>query len=147
MRRLARFDAAIAAFRAARASAAPPVIETFDLRRAGARLREVARAAPGGALVLAYQTLVLEYLRPDERAEYLGGMRELVSTSPPRSVLWVELEMTWDGENATGARVTAHARAEDGRVADLVLARCGYHPIAVEPDRGAVARFESLFST
>jgi len=144
-RRLARFEAAIAAFRAARRSAAPPVLEVADLRGAGERLRAVARAAPADALVVAYQTLVREYLAPAHRTEYVAAMRDFLASSPPRSALWVELEMMWEGSVPKDSILEAHARGKDGRVADFDLARCGYHPVAIAPNASDVAALEALF--
>lgn len=145
MRRLARFDAAVAAFREASRSPAPPSVETGDLRSAGRRLRAVAGASPRGTLVLAYQTLVREYLPPAVRAEYLEGVRSFLEDAPPGSALWVELEMTWDGDVPRDALLTAHAKGRDGRVVELGLGRCGYHPVAVSVDRAAAAALARVF--
>ncbi len=140
--RSTRLERALAAFRAARAGAAPPVIETIEARAMPDRLRDLAAGAEsggGGAVWLAYQSLVREYLGPS-REPYLDGMRHWLASMPPGRALWIELEDPPHG--ATRERPTAilgHVRGPDGSVVDLVLGRCEYHPVEVAPEPEAVA--------
>jgi hypothetical protein len=118
--RLERLAAALAAFRRA-----PIPLETMSVVDAPARI-ERALAAHPEARVLAYQTVVRDYLPNDVRAAYERGMRVL-----PARALWIELELGGAGTSpALTCSITAH---EAGEV--RLLGHCGYHPSAV-----AVAR-------
>jgi hypothetical protein len=127
--RLERLQAAIAAMRRA-----PVPLETLFVRHAPARIERLLEEHPG-ALVLAYQSLVRDYLEPEERELYERGMRSL----PPRA-LWLELELQPDGATPTlPCALIAHAAGER-----LVLARCNYHPSGVAVDEAAANRLTSL---
>ena len=137
--RLANLEAALAAFRAGMAGDAPPEIAALDAREMPARLLELAAADRSGALWLAYQTLVREYLGPS-REPYLDGMRRWLSAMPPGRALWIELEDPPHGATRERpAALLAHLRRPDGVMLDLVLARCQYHPTEVAPEPDAVA--------
>jgi hypothetical protein len=136
--RLARLDRALAAFRAAASRAAPPSIETIDARDMPARLMELG-GDDGGALWLAYQSSVREYLGP-ARQPYLEGMRRWLRSRPPGSALWIELEDPPHGATrAWPAALNAHVVRPDGDLLEVVLARCEYHPAVVAPEADAVA--------
>ena len=136
-----RLHAAIAAFRAARIRPDAPVLVPIAAANVPQRLDLLSEAEPG-ALVLAYQTVVRDYLEPEERAEYETGMRAWLGTHPPGRSLWVELEHA-GGEPLMGALV-AHVRAPMGDVRSVELARCGLHPVVLRRHPGAEAELRAL---
>lgn len=108
--RLDRLDEAIAAFRAA-----PPRIEALDLVEVPGRLAKI--SGP----VLVYQTLVRDYLSPEDGRTYTAFMEAWVRGASGR--VWIELEYVDGGDpcgiirhDASGVRV---------------IAACGYHPTAI----------------
>jgi hypothetical protein len=137
-----RLDQALAAFRAARLRPDGPVLLPIAASNVPARL-DVLSAAENGALVLAYQTVVRDFLEPREREEYEAGMRDWLGTHPPGRALWVELEPAPDGAGLRGA-IVAHARAPWGELRHLELARCGLHPVELEVDDAAEAELREL---
>lgn len=144
--RLERLDAGIAAFRAARTRPDGPVLVPVAATAVPARLDSLS-AAERRAVVLAYQTVMRDYLSPADRAEYAEGMRDWLASHPPGQAVWVELE---SAEEEAGpdhpASIVAHVRGGDGRVRDLELARCGYHPRKLWPRREAVAELAALLA-
>jgi hypothetical protein len=136
-----RLDAAIAAFRAARIRPDGPVLLPVAAPNVPQRLDLLSEAEPD-ALVLAYQTVVRDYLEPDDRAEYETGMRAWLGTHPAGRALWVELEPA-GGEELEGTLV-AHARSPMGDVRTVELARCGLHPIELRRRPGAEAELRAL---
>jgi hypothetical protein len=137
-----RLEAALAAFRAARVRPDGPVLVPIAASNVPARL-DLLSAAENGALVLAYQTVVRDFLEPREREEYEAGMRNWLGTHPAGGALWVELEPLRDGADLRGA-IRAHVRAPGGALRDLELARCGLHPVDLEVDPAAEAELRSL---
>ena len=132
--RLARLRAAIAAARRT-----PPRLEMMLLRDAPARIARVVDDHPE-ALVLAYQSIVRDYLGAEERRAYEADLAALVAARGPARLLWLELEIGGQGFSpALPCEITAHAGAEV-----LTLARCGYHPTTVAVDAQAIARFRVL---
>lgn len=141
--RLARLEAAIAAFRAARPRPDGPVLTPLSAAAVPARL-DLLSTADRGALVLAYQTVMRDFLSPENRTEYEGGMRSWLATQPHGQALWVELEAADHAAGPdAGAELVAHLRSGSGRVEDLVLARCGFHPRRIVRDLDAVERFRA----
>jgi hypothetical protein len=102
-------------------------------------------AAQTTALVLAYQTVLRDYLEPSERAAYESGMRDWIRSHPPGKAVWVELEAA-DGEDRspTPGALVAHARAPWGDLLDLELARCTMHPLLLDVDRRAAEELRTL---
>jgi hypothetical protein len=142
--RAARLEAALAAFRAARPRPDAPVLVPLAARAAPARL-DLLSEIDRGALVLAYQTVMRDFLEPEERTEYEAGMRNWVATHPPGDALWVELEGAPDAtDREHAAAIVAHVRAPDGRVRRLELARCGFHPTRLAVDRRAEGELRAL---
>jgi hypothetical protein len=137
-----RLAAAIEAFRAARLRPDAPVLAPVAAANVPQRL-DVLSAAEPAALVLAYQTIVRDYLEPDERVEYEAGMRAWIGTHPPGQALWIELEKVRNG-GETPAAIVAHVRAPLGDLRTLELARCSYHPSAIARRRGADAELRAL---
>jgi len=144
--RAARLEASIAAFRTAHVRPDGPVLAPVAARNVPARL-DVLSAAQRGTLVLAYQTIVRDYLDAAERAEYAEGMRGWLAAQPPGDALWVELEPVEGGPEELGASIVAHARSPDaGAVVTLELARCGYHPRLVVPRPAEVEALRGLLA-
>lgn len=125
--RIDRLERAIAAFRSD-----PAVLVTGDVTDAPRALRAI--SAP---VVLAFQTLVRDYLAPATRTAYEQGMREWLSDTP--RALWVELEMD-PADPDHRVPIAAHVRDET-----IVLARTSYHPTVLAVDEAAVTRFAAMF--
>ena len=136
-----RLEAALAAFAAMRTRPDAPLLAPASAGSAPARLAALSAAHPG-ALVIAYQTLLRDYLPPDERAEYVEGMRAWIAAQPPGQALWMELELA-PGDGELPCTLTAHVRAPRGGVRTLVPARCGYHPTVLRPDPTAVLELQA----
>lgn len=144
--RLARLEAALAAFRAARPRPDAPVLTPISADHVPERLTVLAAHA-GEALVLAYQTVVRDYLAPDALREYEAGMQGWVATQRPGQALWIELEgsaAAREDDPERAATLTAHVRAPDGEPRTLELARTSFHPERLFPDRAAVAELRGL---
>jgi hypothetical protein len=133
-----RLDTALEAFHAARVRPDAPVIVPVSASSVPARL-DLLSGAESHALVLAYQTVMRDYLEPAERAAYEAGMRGWLGAHPSGRALWMELEPVErePGGGPPGALV-AHVRAPWGELRDLELARCGLHPLRLEVRRRAV---------
>lgn len=142
--RLERLERAVEAFRAARPRPDAPVLVPIAARDVPARLELLAEANPG-ALVLAFQTVMRDYVEPEERAEYEGGMRGWLAARPPGAALWVTLEGA-EGAGPDGdAAIVATVRAPWGEVRALELARCAWHPTrVVRRPEGVAALREAL---
>jgi hypothetical protein len=137
-----RLDAAIEAFRVARVRPDAPTLVPVGAANVPQRLDLLSAAMPG-TLVLAFQTLVRDYLDPDERDELQGGMRAWLGTHPPGRTLWVELEKE-EGEDGDAALLVAHVRAPLGDLRAIPLARCGVHPVRIERLREGEAELRGL---
>jgi hypothetical protein len=141
--REARLLAAIDAFRAARTRPDAPVLVPIAAPNVPSRL-DLLSASDRGALVIATQTVVRDYLDPADRAEYERGMREWLATHPAGAALWVELEAT--DEAAKEAALTVHLRAPGGAVRAIELGRTGMHPVRVRRDPAAEAELRMLLA-
>jgi hypothetical protein len=138
-----RLDAAISAFRAARLRPDAPVLVPVAAANVPQRLDLLSAAEPD-ALVLAYQTIVRDYLEPAEREEYEAGMRAWLGTHPPGSALWAELERAPRPEpDGLPAALVVHVRAPLGDLRTLELARCGFHPRVLRRRSAAEAELAS----
>ncbi len=137
-----RFDAALAAFHAARVRPDAPVLVPIAASSVPARLNLLS-AAEASALVLAYQTVMRDYLEPAEREDYEEGMLEWLATHPAGRALWVELEPLSE-EPGLPAALIAHVRAPWGELRSVLLARCGLHPRRLHVRHGAVAELKAL---
>lgn len=135
--RLQRLDAALAAFREARARGQRVELLRRDATAAPAYVRNVAAAAPPDTLTIVYQTMMSGYLDATARSAFEDGLDRLVVSSPPRSVLWVDLEVTGPATSPRPAELWVHARAGDQRVR-LMLGTTGYHPAEVSVRQDAV---------
>jgi hypothetical protein len=141
-RRLARLEQAIEAFKA-RPVADIPLLEARPLGSAAARLDSL----PDDTLVLCVQTIVRDYLAPDERKRYEHGMRELLLRRPPRSAVMVELELDPANVKISERSATIIVRFADrrGRLHELLLARTHPHPRQLFTNRKSVEAFTAAF--
>jgi hypothetical protein len=136
--REARLDAAISAFGSLQGRPDAPTVHR-------ARAGEVPGLLPrgeDGRLALVYQTIVRDYLPPDEWAAYRSGLERWLADRPAGSALWVELEVT-EAARSGGppAAITAHVSTSAGLRA-LVLAHCEPHPRRLHVHRDAVETLE-----
>jgi hypothetical protein len=132
-----RLEAALAAFHAARVRPDAPVIVPVGAESIPARL-DLLSGAEMHALVLAYQTVVRDFLEPGERAAYEAGMRGWLAAHPPGRAVWVELEPVPEGVPGPLGALVAHVRAPWGELRDLELARCTLHPLRLDVRRHEV---------
>jgi hypothetical protein len=141
--RLARLNDAVAAFRALATDPAPPRLEVADLADVPAHLERLGRDAPPRSVLLAYQTVVRDYLPEAIKTRYLEAMTGWVAaevTGGPRR-LWVELEVAPSGweDPAMPMALDVHLAEGAGGTRRLTLARCSYHPDRLAIDPAAVA--------
>jgi len=148
--RLARLDRAIGIFLQASSGTNPPRLHIADVADIPARLARRAAELPADTLLLAYQTVMRDYLPEPRQKRYLTEMNAWVAAEAaggPRRI-WIELEAGPPADpQAPPMVLTAHvstgAAAEGARA--IPLARCGYHPDRLMLDAGGVAAFvESL---
>ncbi len=144
--RLERLAAAIDAFRAPASGPTAPRLEVADLVDVPARLQRLAQAATPETVLLAYQTVVRDYLADAPKGRYLDGMTSWVAAEAaggPRRI-WIELEAAsdaWKDPGGLPMSLDAHLVDGTGGVATLTLAHCSYHPDRLAPDPAAVAAF------
>jgi len=157
--RLERLDLGIAAFQRAVASGGPgaPRIELAGIEDVPAPLEQAASRLPPEAVLIAYQSVVRDYLPVAARERHLQAMQAWMAGAAGATRVFVELELAPDGAAQLASiagqpipmLVTAHV-ADDvaapgpRAVRTLILARCGYHPTLVVPDDDAVATFARL---
>jgi hypothetical protein len=145
--RLERLDRAIASFRAAAGGPKPPRLQISDAADVPARIEQQARELPAETLLLAYQTVMRDYLPADVQRRYLAAMTAWISAGAaggPRRI-WIELEVasgTLADARDLPMALTAHLADGPTSVRALTLARCSYHPDRLAPDLAAVASFE-----
>lgn len=145
--RLGRLERAVSAFVAPRADRAPePRLEIADLTAVPTRLEELARDAAPETLLLAYQTVVRDYLPDVVKAAYLEGMTRWVASAPAAGParVWLELESVadaWKNSNELPMAIEAHVGDGAGGSRTFRLARGSYHPDHIDPDPAAVAAF------
>ncbi len=142
--RLDRLDAAVSAFRDLSAGSEPPRLEVADLGDVPGHLERQSGGTPGGVL-LAYQTVVRDYLPEAVKTRFLAGMRAWVAAEAPRGPrrIWIELEVAPDGweDPAMPMALEAHLADGAGGARSLTLARCSYHPDRLAVDGAAVDAF------
>ncbi|MDX1566858.1 MAG: DUF2332 family protein [Longimicrobiales bacterium] len=84
--------------------------------------------------MLAYQTVMRDYVSPGEWERYSTGMRRWLEASPSGRALWVELEVEESArKGGPPAAITVHLSN-----ASLVLATCEPHPKRLEVKDDAV---------
>lgn len=141
--RLARLDAAVGALSALSTGPVPPRLAVADLADVPAHLERLGRDAPPDGVLLAYQTVVRDYLPDPVKARYVAGMTAWVAApvaGGPRR-LWIELEVAPDGWNdpAMPMALDVHLADSAKGIRRLTLARCNYHPDRLATDPAAVA--------
>jgi hypothetical protein len=150
--RLQRLDQAIAAFRAGAAVPDAPCLHLNDAADVPARLERLTRDAPMQALLLAYQTVMRDYLPDDLKRRYLAAMNGWIGAqaeSGPRRV-WIDLEIAaGDSTDPAALPVALTAHFADGGAGPraLTLARCSYHPERLAPDAAAAATFAAAVAS
>ena len=99
--------------------------------------------------MLAYQTVVRDYLAEAPKALYIKGMTDWVEAEAaggPRRI-WIELEAAPDAwKDPGGLPMALDAHIADpadraGGMATLTLAHCSYHPDLLTPESDALAVF------
>jgi hypothetical protein len=131
--RLARLEAALAAFFDAKREAAAPRVEASDASGFARRVDEVSRAHPD-AFVLAYQSYLRDYLAPDVRDAYRTAMHAWLGALPAGRALWGELEIPpGETDRPEPAALIAHVRTPEGAVRTLESARTVHHPTVIRP--------------
>jgi hypothetical protein len=143
--RLRRLDSAVATFSALRGTPDAVEIVRRDCIGASACVRGALGKAPQGTLAIVYQTMMSGYLDAATRAAFENSLEQLVTTSPPRSVLWVDLEVTGSPTSPKPAEMWVHARDRD-RVVRLLLGTMGYHPTDVAVREDGVRELARLFA-
>jgi hypothetical protein len=138
-----RLRAAVAAMRAAHATASPPRLVPAEAPVIPQLIEAHTRALPPGAVIIAYQTVFIEYLG-SAAAPYLAGMRRWLTATP--NALWVELELADKPSREYPALMRATVRDPAGRLRTVPLARCGYHPTVVEAVEPAVAEVRAALA-
>ncbi len=139
--RIHRFARALAAYRSLAHSDAPIRVECASVGEVAARIQ----AFQGSAI--AYQTIVRDYLEPDERERYVSDMRRWLRAHPV-TANWVELELPHDGQPAPrSCAITVHVADWSGLVHSFELARCHPHPDVLDVDEAQVQAFRTLIST
>ena len=142
--RLERLMQGIQAFEARSARPDAPVLEACPLPSAPARLAVL----PAGMFVLCMQTIVRDYLTPDELERYDSGLREFLRRRPLRSVV-AELELepgSTDVSDRKAAIVLRFATPE-GEVRELLVARTHPHPRRLFVQQKAVDEFLAAFGS
>jgi hypothetical protein len=89
--------------------------------------------------LVAYQTVMRDYLPAEERARYESGMRAWLDALPAGQAFWIEMEVT-PGARTGGpsGSIVAHARGED-----FLLAACDTHPTSLTVFDEAVDAFRA----
>jgi hypothetical protein len=64
--------------------------------------------------LVAYQTVMRDYLPTEERARYESGMQAWLEALPAGQAFWIEMEVTPGAQTGgPSAEITVHARGED----------------------------------
>ncbi len=137
--RIERLEDAIRAFHGLAGRGAGPALLMCAARDVPARLP---RPTTNGPRVIAYQTVVRDYMQADELRAYERSMDDWLRECPPASALWMELEVAREGATTDPFHLTAHLRLASDEVAALILASSEPHPhvVRVRPDAVATLR-------
>lgn len=133
--RVSRLERGLAAFEAAARTPDGPRVLRCALTDVAAPLSPL----PGNRRLLLMQSVVRDYLPPEELARYQSAVRTLIAERPPCAVLWTQFELRHDGEppeRSMGLSVTLRDPHEGLR--ELVLARTHPHPRLLHVDHLAV---------
>ncbi len=138
-----RLELAIAEFGARAGGDDGPRLEACNLVDAPARLQAIDESLT----VLAFQTIVRDYLSTKDLERYENGMRAWLAGRPPLTALWAELELEEQQRPPEqSAAVAVHFCDSQGDVRHLVLARTHPHPRQLLRDRQAVDGFVRAFA-
>jgi hypothetical protein len=141
--RLRRLDAAIAKFRDARRRSERLEVTRRDAIAAPAFVRGTTASAPERTLTIVYQTMMSGYLDAESRDAFEGGLHKLLVSSPPASLLWVDLEVTGPATSPRPAELWVRARSGSS-TASFLLGTMGYHPTEVSVREEAVRELAAL---
>jgi hypothetical protein len=119
------------------------VLERGDVTEVPPKLQALSAGPDARTIVLAFQTIMRDYVEERARIEYERGMRRWLESAPPSRAAWVELEIDHDDPEGR-VPIVAHVRDGSGTV-DIELGRTRYHPSTVVVDEGAVERLAALF--
>jgi hypothetical protein len=129
-----RLAEAIAAFRTLQQGPDAPEVRTAEAGDVPGLLPR----GDDGRLALVYQTIVRDYLPPEEWARYASGLEAWLESRPPGSGLWAELEVVAEARRGgPPAAITLHAVTAGG-LRSWVLAHCEPHPRRISVDEAAV---------
>jgi hypothetical protein len=121
-----------------------PVLERVDAGDFAARLARLA-IEHEETFILAYQTVLRDYLAPSARDAHHAAMYAWLAGLAPGRAVWVELESrTADAAQPEPVAITAHARAPEGEVRALEIARTLHHPLEVRARPDAVHELERV---
>jgi hypothetical protein len=141
--RLRRLEAAIARFRDARDRGAHLEIVRRHAIGTPALVRSAVATAPPNTLTIVYQTMMSGYLDAQTRTSFEDGLHQLVVSSPPGSLLWVDLEVTGPSTSPRPAELWVHARSGARRLSFLI-GTMGYHPAEISVREDAVRDLTEL---
>ena len=145
--RLDRLNAAIAAFTDAMACGDRPHVDACDLADVPGHLQRL----PDTMIVVAYQSLVRDYLPAADRERYETGMREWLIARGPGKTIWSTLELADGGSGAaatpdTSTAIVVTAVDRGGALRSFELARCHPHPRVIATNDAAVAAFVAMLA-
>jgi hypothetical protein len=137
--RLSRLEQAIKAFKT---RVDVPVREARPLGTAATRLDSL----PTDMFVLCMQTIVRDYLAPDERKRYEHGLHAFL-LKRPRSACVVELEVELENAKVSeqSATIVARFARREADLEALLLARTHPHPRQLFTNRESVDSFIAAF--
>jgi hypothetical protein len=135
--RLQRLQVAITAFSEARQRGERVEIQRRHAVGTHGTVRTAAASAPANTLTIVYQTMMSGYLDAESRRSFEDGLHQLVVSSAPGSLLWVDLEVTGPSTSPRPAELWVHARSGHRRVSFLI-GTMGYHPTEVSVREDAV---------
>jgi hypothetical protein len=124
--RLERLTGAIAAFRNLAGDATRPTVVTCTAAEVPDRLPRPSEDEPR---VIAFQTIMRDYLSADERIAYRAGMERWLRECVPGAALWMELEVAADpARGPDPVELTGHVRGRGGDLVSFVVATTEPHP-------------------
>jgi len=140
--RLKRLATAISAFQHASPS---PKLELARASSVPSLLEATSQSVGGGGLVIAYQTLVHDYIPAPEREPYKRGMDAWLLAGEAGARAWATLELDDTSDAAFGCALDVRV-SSGSRIEAVRLARTSYHPEVVDPVAGAEQRLTELLA-
>jgi hypothetical protein len=142
--RLERLRLAVAAMRSATGEPRPPRLEAVDATEIPARIDAQTRGQEAGTLIVAYQTVFIDYVPAAARAHYVGGMEHWLSRTP--GAVWIQLEASTLPHPPLPLALRATLRGHTRTVRTVLLGHCDYHPTAIAPDPAGIAALRAAFA-